>query len=160
MGRERLFCLSRASRLSRTRFPSSARPVFQLQSPAPAGSLCIARGPRSRVADADPALGPLSGICAALASTPGALRRLSAGRLASCCRSLIVDLLRHARVTGHAVHVLSVVAGLRKPSRLCSTGHRCPRSRLNFRRASAAAFRLSSRSGRPRPTRQPRSPSR
>ncbi len=60
------------------------------------------------VEDRQPALGPLSGICAALASTPARHAIILPVDLPLLPPSLIVYLLHHARITGHAVTVSSV----------------------------------------------------
>jgi len=60
------------------------------------------------IADSEPALGPLAGICAALASTParhGVFISVDAPLIPP---SLIVSLLHHARVTGSLVTLASV----------------------------------------------------
>jgi len=60
------------------------------------------------IADAQPALGPLSGICTALASTPTRLAVFLPVDLPLLPSSLLQYLLRHAQLTGNAVTLASV----------------------------------------------------
>jgi molybdopterin-guanine dinucleotide biosynthesis protein A len=62
----------------------------------------------SLVEDNRPNLGPLSGICAALASTPARWAIFLAVDLPLLPASLVVCLLRHARITGRAITMSSV----------------------------------------------------
>lgn len=60
------------------------------------------------IEDATPGLGPLSGICAALAATPARYAVFLPVDLPFLPPSLLVFLLRHARITGSAVTVPTV----------------------------------------------------
>lgn len=75
-------------------------------------SIAGARAPLSEYAhvidDPTPGLGPLSGICAALAATPARLAVFLAVDLPLAPASLIAYLLHHAQITGHAVTLPSV----------------------------------------------------
>jgi molybdenum cofactor guanylyltransferase len=77
-----------------------------------AGRSASARSPLASyaplVADAEPGLGPLGGVCAALASTSAEHAIFLPVDAPLLPASLLVFLLRHARVTGRAVTVPSV----------------------------------------------------
>jgi molybdopterin-guanine dinucleotide biosynthesis protein A len=60
------------------------------------------------VEDLEPGRGPLAGVCAALASTTASYAVFLPVDLPLLPSSLIVYLLQHARITGHAVTVPSV----------------------------------------------------
>jgi len=60
------------------------------------------------VEDSQPGLGPLSGICAGLSSTPASLSVFVPVDLPLLPSSLIVLLLHHARITGASVTLCSV----------------------------------------------------
>jgi molybdopterin-guanine dinucleotide biosynthesis protein A len=62
----------------------------------------------SVVDDSEPGLGPLSGICAAMAATSARFAVFLPVDLPLLPSSLIASLLHHARITGHAVTVPSV----------------------------------------------------
>jgi molybdopterin-guanine dinucleotide biosynthesis protein A len=77
-----------------------------------AGAAPSARAPLAAYApvvdDSDPGLGPLAGICAALAATFTRFAVFLPVDLPLLPPSLIATLLHHARITGHAVTVPSV----------------------------------------------------
>ena len=77
-----------------------------------AGSVSPARAPLAAYApvvdDSEPGLGPLSGICAALAATSTRFAVFLPVDLPLLPPSLIAILLHHARITGNAVTVPSV----------------------------------------------------
>lgn len=77
-----------------------------------AGAASSARASLSAYAqvvdDSEPGLGPLAGICAAMAATSARLAIFLPVDLPLLPPSLIAYLLHHARITGHAVTVPSV----------------------------------------------------
>jgi len=77
-----------------------------------AGAASSARAPLAAYAplvdDSEPGLGPLAGICAALAATSARFAVFLPVDLPLLPPSLIGYLLRHAQITGHAVTVPSV----------------------------------------------------
>jgi molybdopterin-guanine dinucleotide biosynthesis protein A len=83
-----------------------------LKEPESAGWFAGAQSPLTSFAlvveDAEPGLGPLAGVCAALASTSACYTVFLPVDLPLLPPSLLVFLLHHARITGRAVTVPTV----------------------------------------------------
>lgn len=92
--------------------PLAARAVSVLREAGLTASIAGARSPLAAFApvveDLKPDMGPLGGICAALASTTAELAVLLPVDLPLLPASLLVFLLHHARITGAAVTLCSV----------------------------------------------------
>ena len=91
------------------------------------------------IEDASPGLGPLSGICTALSATTARYAVFLPIDQPLLPPSLIVFLLRHARITGSAVTVPSV-SGLRRLFPRFSTALHCRRSKTSSTRSATAVF--------------------